>query len=194
MHTCLSASLHRTRSELLDVLAARSGVIAAAGAGGKKTPLYRIAEAHPGRAVLTGTVKVNFSFAIPRIHGLQNELSDVVSKAADKHRKFFFAQGAESDHWLEGVPGAEISRYQRAASADVVLVKADGARGRDLKAPREGEPVYPTQVDTVLYIVSVRPVGHLLTDRWVHRIERFSAVTGARARKKSFRQPILHAF
>ena len=42
-------------TELLEALGARRGILAAVGAGGKKTSLYQIFAAHPGRVALTTT-------------------------------------------------------------------------------------------------------------------------------------------
>ena len=40
---------------LLDLLGARSGIVCAVGAGGKKTVLQHLAAAHPGRVAMTAT-------------------------------------------------------------------------------------------------------------------------------------------
>ena len=42
--------------QLIDALHARTGLVCAVGAGGKKTTLYRLATSHPGRVALTSTV------------------------------------------------------------------------------------------------------------------------------------------
>ena len=62
--------------------------------------------------------------------------------------------------------------------ADAVLVKADGARMRQFKAPGSDEPRLPSQADTVLPIASARVVGQPLTDAHVHRPGRVSEITG----------------
>jgi probable selenium-dependent hydroxylase accessory protein YqeC len=60
-----------------------------------------------------------------------------------------------------------------------VLVKADGARARLLKAPDEREPQVPAGADRVVPVASVGAVGEPLTAETVHRPERVAAVTGA---------------
>jgi len=62
--------------------------------------------------------------------------------------------------------------------ADLVLVKADGARTREFKAPNEREPQLPRHVDTVVPIASVQAVGKPLSADHVHRPERVAAITG----------------
>jgi hypothetical protein len=46
--------------DLLDLFEARSGLICAVGAGGKKTTLYALARRHPGRIALTASVYPTF--------------------------------------------------------------------------------------------------------------------------------------
>ena len=43
--------------DFVDLLDARSGIVCAVGAGGKKTTLYALARRHPGRIALTTTVQ-----------------------------------------------------------------------------------------------------------------------------------------
>ena len=46
--------------DLVDALEARSGLVCFVGAGGKKTILYRLGAAHPGRVGITATVHISF--------------------------------------------------------------------------------------------------------------------------------------
>lgn len=55
---------------------------------------------------------------------------------------------------------------------DWLLVKADGARMREFKAPGADEPPIPTASTVVVPVVSVRAVGRPLTDDVAHRVER----------------------
>lgn len=52
---------------------------------------------------------------------------------------------------------------------DNVLVEADGARGRSLKAPAVHEPVVPTSAACVLAVIGVEALGLPLTEKNVHR-------------------------
>jgi probable selenium-dependent hydroxylase accessory protein YqeC len=61
---------------------------------------------------------------------------------------------------------------------DWLLVKADGARRREFKAPGLDEPVVPARATHVVPVASVRAVGEPLDAPTVHRPERVAAVTG----------------
>jgi len=60
---------------------------------------------------------------------------------------------------------------------DWLLVKADGARAREFKAPGTDEPVVPDEATHVVPVASVHAVGEPLTEAVVHRPERVAAIT-----------------
>ncbi len=170
-------------SSLLDVLAARSGIVCAVGAGGKKTTLGHLAATHPGRVGLTTTVPhAPFSAALDaRVVIAEPEaIVDAVVEAAARARRVAFALPPVKKARYGGLPPELIAEIEQAAGFDVVYVKGDGARMRWAKAPAGDEPVVPPEARTVLPVVSVRAIGAPLSDRAVHRPERFAEVTGAR--------------
>lgn len=83
-----------------------------------------------------------------------------------------------ADESLSGYDRETITRLGETDSADVVLVKADGARSRPLKAPNEREPRIPAGTDAVVPVVSASAVGKPLESETVHRPERVAALTG----------------
>ncbi|MFC4550295.1 MULTISPECIES: selenium cofactor biosynthesis protein YqeC [Halorussus] len=161
--------------DLADALDARE-LTCMVGAGGKKTTLYALAD-RLSRAVVTATVR------IPIFDGEVADLAvtdEPVSALSD----------ADADSWPLGlVPERERpDRYRGydpetvAALADAhagpVLVKADGARTRWLKAPDEREPQVPAAADTVVPIASAKVVGERLSAEHVHRPEVVAELTG----------------
>ncbi|MFD1589175.1 selenium cofactor biosynthesis protein YqeC [Halorientalis brevis] len=158
--------------ELVDALAA-DGLVCVVGAGGKKTTLWRLAARHD-RAVVTATVRIPiFDRHVARVEVTKDPVDAV----------------GEADAWPLGlVPEREDDRYLGydtetvAALAetdvpDAVLVKADGARMREFKAPDDAEPQVPAGTDTVLPVASAHVVGKPLTAEHVHRVERVAAIT-----------------
>ena len=59
-----------------------------------------------------------------------------------------------------------------------LLIEADGAKQRSLKAPADYEPVIPNWVDSVVVLAGMKGVGKPLTDEWVHRPDLFSGLSG----------------
>src|SRR6266550_474315 len=64
------------------------------------------------------------------------------------------------------------------SGADVVIVEADGARHRMIKAPAEHEPVLPMQTNVALLMISAEAINQPLSDRIAHRPEKVATVTG----------------
>jgi probable selenium-dependent hydroxylase accessory protein YqeC len=80
---------------------------------------------------------------------------------------------------LESIQSDEIGALAEQSKADLVLVKADGARGRSLKAHRDGEPVVPLDASLVIAVAGLDVWGQPLDDEHVHRAELFAERTGA---------------
>jgi molybdenum cofactor cytidylyltransferase len=65
-----------------------------------------------------------------------------------------------------------------AASGAVVLIEADGAKGRSLKVPAEHEPVIPQVVDLVVPVMGLDAIVTKLEGDFVYRTEPVSALLG----------------
>ena len=170
---------------LLDLLEARHGMVCAVGAGGKKTTLYRLVEAH--LAARTVRVGLTCTVAMAPPPGWLGE--PVIAEGEELIRAFdrlgrdqslvVYAQPSPKPGRVGGVPPEALARLHDEGGFGVSLVKADGARMRWIKAPAAGEPVLPPGVTTVLPLVSAKVFGQPLTDAVAHRLERVVAVTGA---------------
>ncbi|MGH8501998.1 MAG: selenium cofactor biosynthesis protein YqeC [Gammaproteobacteria bacterium] len=174
---------HPPRFSLVEALCAQRGMICVVGAGGKKTTLYRLAAAHGGRIGITSTVLTppfpDHLQAVKIIADEQHIASSVV-EAARAERAVAFALPQVKRERLGGVSCTQILRIHAAARFDVTLIKADGARGRRIKAPGPDEPLIPQGASTVIPVVSARAMGRPLSERIAHRVARITAITGAR--------------
>jgi molybdenum cofactor cytidylyltransferase len=81
---------------------------------------------------------------------------------------------------LEGVTPERVAEL--APLADLVLVEADGARGRSLKVPAEHEPVVPAVTTLLIVVAALDVLGAPLDEQRVHRVERVLQATGGSAR------------
>ncbi|UCC15283.1 MAG: putative selenium-dependent hydroxylase accessory protein YqeC [Gammaproteobacteria bacterium] len=167
--------------DLLDVFEARSGLVCAVGAGGKKTTLYALARRHRGRIALTATVYTTF---FPDDLGAVSIIDDEIHlgqkvAAHNEASRVAYARPGSKPGRHAGVSPHRIREIHEASGFDATFVKADGARMRWIKAPRSGEPLLPTPPCTVLVIASARALGEPLGDRIAHRADHVAAVTGA---------------
>lgn len=169
-----------TDDEVLDLFQARSGVICAVGAGGKKSTLYNLVARHPGRVALTATV---FMAHFPARLGLTSviaeepELPARLAPLCEVYRLGFAAPSDKPGRY-KGIAPELVSRLHDDTAREATFVKADGARMRWMKAPREGEPVLPAECGTLICVLSVKALGRPLSDEIAHRLEQISTVTG----------------
>ena len=171
---------------LVEALDARSGVVCTVGAGGKKTTLYALAERTANgderRPVVTATVRIPiFDSHVDRVVVTDDPVSALQrnADAPDGGAVGLVPERERTDRY-RGYDPAVVDRLAADRGVDPVLVKADGARTRLLKAPADREPQIPESSDTVIPVVSARVVGKPLSTDYVHRPERVADLTGRR--------------
>lgn len=165
--------------DLAATLVGSARVISLVGAGGKKTTLYALARALSGRVALSSSSHMAAYD--------EDVVDEVVTLAAgglalpppSLARVVAFGGEAESPERRHGLSLEQIERLVADRSFDHVLLKADGARARWIKAPADYEPIVPPCTERVLYLVSARVLGAPLDERIAHRVERIAAVCGA---------------
>ena len=166
--------------DVLEALQAESGVVAVVGAGGKKTTLYTLAAraSHDAgcRAVVTATVRIPiFDRHVEDVAVTDDPVAAL--ECADAWPIGVVPERESEDRYV-GYDRETIDDIAAADVADLVLVKADGARTREFKAPNEREPQLPPSTETVIPVASVAVVGEPLSAEYVHRPERVAAITG----------------
>ncbi|MFC7187072.1 selenium cofactor biosynthesis protein YqeC [Halorubrum yunnanense] len=167
--------------DVVDALDAAGGTTCLVGAGGKKTTLYALAD-RLDRAVLTATVRIPiFDREVAGVRVAEDPV-DALADLANGGDEDAFPLGLvperERDDRYRGYDPAVVDEIA-AAHDGPVLVKADGARTRLLKAPNEREPQVPPGADRVVAVASAGAVGESLDAETVHRPERVAAVTDA---------------
>jgi probable selenium-dependent hydroxylase accessory protein YqeC len=169
-------------NELLDAFSAHSGIICAVGAGGKKSTLYRLAREHPGRVGVTATSYTTFFPAELKAREIIAEMPVLEEQilAAMGGGCIAYARPGDKPARLRGVPTELINRLHGGGGFDATFVKADGARMRWLKSPREDEPVIPPGATTVLMLASARALGEPLDERIALRLDQIHARCGTR--------------
>lgn len=163
----------------MDLVAAlsASGLVSVVGAGGKKSTMYALAE-RLDRAVVTATVRIPIFDAHVAAVRVTADPAGAVARASAAEWPLGLVPEREREDRYRGYEPATVEAIAATAYPQAVLVKADGARMRLLKAPAENEPRIPPATDTVLPVASAHVVGEPLTEEHVHRVERVSAITG----------------
>lgn len=156
------------------------GMVAVAGAGGKKSTIYALVRAFPGRVAVTSTVNCPLpppDLDLRVLLGPEPALPALIREAAPARRVFFATPGKRAE-LLGGVTPALVDEIYASGLFDLMLVKVDGARRRLIKAPGTGEPVYPLDTTRVLYLVSAHVLGRHADSGVAHRLEVLKAVAG----------------
>jgi probable selenium-dependent hydroxylase accessory protein YqeC len=162
--------------DLTAALQAREGLVCVVGAGGKKSTLYTLAE-RLDRAVVTATVRIPiFDDHVAAVRVTESPL-EAIEAAGDDAWPLGLVPEQERPDRYRGYDPETVEAIDAADPVGTTLVKADGARTREFKAPGDREPQLPATADVVVPVASVQVVGEPLTDAAVHRPERVAALT-----------------
>jgi probable selenium-dependent hydroxylase accessory protein YqeC len=158
------------------------GVAAVAGAGGKTTLVYTLAaQAHAAGLRVLVTTTTHMGTLPEEVTGpvfVEAEGAGVepVRRALARHGRATLLGRRLRPDKLEGLAPERVDAL--AAEADLVLVEADGARGRSLKVPAEHEPVVPATVTLLIVLAALDALGAPLDEERVHRLDRVVEVAG----------------
>ncbi len=167
----------------------KGGVISLVGAGGKTSLMFRLARelATSGETVLTTTTtkiqvpseeQSNRLIVTDSAEGLLARLRDELSK----HNHITAAAGRLADQGkLMGLGPEVVQDIWNRHMFRWIIVEADGAAGRPLKAPAEYEPVISDCTSLCVGVVGLSGVGQPVDSRWIFRHERFLRLSGLAA-------------
>ena len=153
-------------------------VVSLAGAGGKTTLIFRIARLTDKTSVVTTTTKVGED---------QIAAADIRITCGE-----FPPQEPQGVIWVSPslepqkgkILGCALREFSMLA-ADCgkyhfpLIIEADGAARRHIKAPGVHEPVIPPETNVCFYLAGLDILGKPVNEEFVHRPELFCRITGA---------------
>jgi molybdenum cofactor cytidylyltransferase len=153
------------------------------GAGGKTSAIFRLARE------MAGNVWVSASAHLAEEQLRLAHSHVVVGSEADIHSSegvTVFTGPLGKDGRTEGLSFELLESLHRLAEDRQVplLIEADGSRRKPLKAPAGHEPPIPPFVDTVVVVAGLTGLGQPLDEEWVHRPQRFAALSGLKEGEK----------
>jgi molybdenum cofactor cytidylyltransferase len=168
----------------------RGWSVAFTGAGGKSSAMARLAAelSVDSPVIVTSTTKLALHQTdMANHHMVLRRGSDILplSGLIEENRSVLVTgPSAENEpKWLGLGPEMMVALRKLAdRSRATLLIEADGARGRSLKAPDDHEPVIPAFTDLVLNVVGMDVIGQRVDSALVHRPERVAGVLGIAAR------------
>lgn len=149
---------------LIERFGIKRDVVALVGAGGKTTLAFAMAEEvrrSGGKAIITTTTRL----AADETGGLEVVRPDIDRiTAALATSGSCLVIGERDGHKATGVSPQWVDTIWRSQIADVIIVEADGARRRKVKAPGPHEPVVPAGATLVIAVMAAQAIGGVITD------------------------------
>lgn len=160
-------------------------MISLVGAGGKTTLMFRLAKElflSRKNVVTTTTTKIleptgeetNFLF----IDLDEEKIKDFVRHHLDQYHHITVACERVGSGKLKGISPNLVKELWSLREIETIIIEADGAAGRPVKAPRDGEPVIPSNTTLVVAILGVDGMERELNEGNVFQPERVSKMTG----------------
>jgi probable selenium-dependent hydroxylase accessory protein YqeC len=160
-------------------------MISLVGAGGKTTLMFRLAKelVHEGKKVITTTTTKILEpspeespslFVDPEDERIRQFLRGHLSQ----YSSLTIARERLESKKLRGISSLFASELWKENPIDYLIVEADGAAGRPVKAPREGEPVIPAETTLTVALLGIDGMDLELTEENVFRCEQVSRLTG----------------
>ncbi len=160
-------------------------MISLTGAGGKTTLMFRLARElrlEGKRVITTTTTKILEPSEDESPHLFvsedETEMRAFISRHLAQYRQITLARERIGEGKLRGISSEFADSLWNLYSIDVLIIEADGAAGRPVKAPRRGEPVIPSQTTLVIGILGLDGIGMELNHQNIFQAGLVSNLTG----------------
>ena len=160
-------------------------LISIVGAGGKTTTMYTLASElaqRGGRVITTTTTQIFFpepgQTGALIVAAETPTLLEMIGAAWQQYRRVTVAGAIIRADKLAGLQPGQPYELLMHSGAGAVIVEADGARHRMIKAPAEHEPVVALHTNVAFLMMSAGAINQPLNTEIAHRPERIAAVEG----------------
>ncbi len=160
-------------------------VISLVGGGGKTTLMFALAQelsSNGGCVITTTTTKFFKPPFYPNSCILLNTNEDetirLLLQNIHRYKHITLASKMLASGKLKGISSDFVARLAKLKEVPHVIVEADGAAQKPLKAPNLTEPVIPSSTSLVIPVVGIEVVGKLLSEEDVFRPEIASKLIG----------------
>lgn len=157
-----------------------SPCVAFIGAGGKTTALFQLARQLPAPVIVTATSHLGI-WQIPFADKhMIIETPGALEEIEEGLRGVILVTGSIEEDKTKPIKDNLLDWLHQFCGYHSIplLIEADGARQKPLKAWAGHEPPLPSFVDHVLQVAGLAGLGKLLNDEFVHRPELFSKLSG----------------
>jgi probable selenium-dependent hydroxylase accessory protein YqeC len=159
-------------------------IVSLVGGGGKTTLMFALAREVAlcgGAVVTTTTTKIFKPAAVDTFLIVESDEDKIVSKVTEGlriHRHITVASEELANGKLRGISPELVDALIALGPVSCIVVEADGAAGRPVKAPNDTEPVIPAGTSLVVPVVGIDALGCRLGPDAVFRHELAAGITG----------------
>ena len=153
-------------------------IISLVGGGGKTTVMFALAHelaAGGSRVITTTTTKIMIPSPRESAHIIlapdEKELVARAQRELGNHNLITVATAKLPSGKLDSISLETVAALAETKKADYIIIEADGAAHRPLKAPRENEPVISPLTTLVIAVIGVDALEQKLTEDYVFRAE-----------------------
>lgn len=143
--------------------------------------MFALAEAWPEPVILTTTTHLGaWQAPLAETHLILHPGEELSQNLPEDFHKLLVTGPVNPDDRLTALEPRQLDALRDYCRENgiLLLIEADGARHKDLKAPADHEPAVPEWVDQVIVVAGLRGLGEPLNDETVHRPERFADLSG----------------
>lgn len=161
--------------EALEMQGHEKSVVSLVGGGGKTSIMFRVAEElkllHKKLLVTTTTAIYNPGQALYDRLFLWNEKEklNIEIQSPEKGSITVIGSHITGENKLKGIPVQWVDHLYGNNVYDHILVEADGAKKKPIKAPDLHEPVIPDCTSHLIGVIGFDCYGKNIDDNWVHR-------------------------
>jgi len=158
-------------------------LISVVGAGGKTSTMFRLAQelrALGKKVLVTTTTNIAFSETSEADHLIVDNSKHIRSLSGFEPGTIVCLGSCRVNNQgkLKGIEREFVGKIYREHVFDYILVEADGAKRRPIKAPAHYEPVIPRETTRAIGVIGLDALGKTITEDYVHRPLLFCSITG----------------
>lgn len=171
--------------KLFDTDFTKKELICLVGAGGKTTTLFKLAKelkALNKKVLITTSTAIYYpkdeDYDKLMINPTSNVLQNV--EKTEKGTITIIGRDVSQENKLLGLDKELIEQIHNKKVFDFILVEADGAKRKPIKAPASHEPVIPSNVDKTVGVIGLDAIDKKINEENVHRAALFCQITNSR--------------
>lgn len=158
----------------------QSELICFVGAGGKTTSMFKLAQELKGlgkRVLVTTTTAIFYPDKNDCDEIIVTDSRDFTMLNQAKKGILVLGREISPNNKLLGFDREVIENIYKQGLFDYILVEADGAKRRPIKAPADHEPVIPVSTSKTIALIGLDCIQKRINSEYVHRPEIFARLT-----------------